>query len=227
MSRGWGEMTTYVAYIDDSGDEDYAVYTALLVPIEVWTKTLRKWLTFRQNLYQTYLIPADYEIHCKDLIRAGKGTPAPSITYGVNTEASKRRKVLELATATIGTLQGVRMIAEVMTHSTPEACYRTLLRKIDAEMVSEDGWAMAVVDGNGSDGSHKAAHRALKLDLRRIVEDPWHQDSQLSQFVQMADVAAYMVFQAHRARDSRKPLWGWMRRYLHPIEVPGHCSCPP
>jgi hypothetical protein len=219
-------MTTYVAYIDDSGDEDYAVYAALLVPIETWTKTLRQWLTFRQNLYQSYSIPADYEIHCKDLIQAGKGTPAPSITYGVNTEASKRRKVLELATARIGSLAGIRMIAEVKTHSTPESCYRSLLKKIDAQMIAEDGWTMAVVDGNGSDGSHKTAHRALKLDVRRIIEDPWHQDSQLSQFVQMADVAAYMVFQAHRVRESRKQLWGWMSKHLHSIEVAGYCACP-
>jgi hypothetical protein len=218
-------LTSYIAYIDDSGDEDYAVYAALLLPVEKWSQTLRQWLTFRQQLYQGYSIPADYEIHCKDLIQPGKGKPAPSIQYGVNVDAAKRRRVLELATATIGRL-GISMIAEVRTHSTPEACYRALLKKIDDRMLAEDSWAMVVVDGNGSDPSHKAAHRALKLDLRRIIEDPWHQDSNLSQFVQMADVAAYMVFQAHRLRESRKHLWGWMTKYLHPIETADRCACP-
>lgn len=219
-------MTTYLAYIDDSGDETLAVYTALLLPIERWTEALTLWLSFRKNLYRDYGIPADFEIHCKDLIQAGKGRPAPGITYGVNTEASKRRRVLELANATIRSIPDLQVVAKVHAHVSPDHCYRTLLSEIDAQMAAGDSWALLVVDGDGSQPYQKAAHRDLKLANRRIVEDPWHQGSHASQFVQMADVAAYSVFQAHRLRESRRQLWGWMATYLHPKELPGCCACP-
>lgn len=85
---------------------------------------------------------------------------------------------------------------------------------------------MIVIDGDGSQSYQKAAHRELKLSARRIIEDPWHQESHLSQFVQMADIASYTVFQAHSLRPSRRFMWGWMKQFLHKREAAGCCSCP-
>ena len=219
-------MTTYLAYIDDSGDEITAVYTAILFPAEKWSTVLRAWLTYRANLYATYSIPATFELHATELVRAGRNRPAPSLTFGVNTELSFRKRVFETALATIAAMPDVRLIGKVMPHSRPDACYVALLETIDRMMAEEDGTAIAIVDGNGSDPNHRIAHRNLKLDLRRVVEDPWHQESHASQLVQMADLASYALFQAHSLRESRKWMWGWMRKHLHSKEWDGCCGCP-
>lgn len=219
-------MTTYIAYLDDSGDETLDVYTALLIPTEAWNDTLTRWLTFRKKLYDEYSIPANFELHATELIQPGKGRPAPTVPYGVNSEGSKRRLVLELAMATVRSIPDLRVIAKVEAHSSPEKCYRSLIKEIDRQMAAEDSWALVVVDGDGTQQYQKTAHRDLKLATRRILEDPWHQGSHLSQLVQMADIASYSVFQAHRLRDSRRLLWGWMRTYLHPKEWADCCACP-
>ena len=220
-----GLMTTYIAYIDDSGDENTAVYTALLIPAEKWNLTLGKWLSFRKQLYDGYSIPADFELHATELL-AGKGRPAPSLTYGVNTDMGKRKRVFNLAVAQIGMLTDVKMISKVMAHGAPDACYRSLLAEVDSQLAAEDSWAVMIVDGQGGDGTHKAAHRDLKLTSRRILEDPWFVDSKVSQFVQMADIASYSVFQAHGVNPTRQFMWGYMVRYLHNREWPGCCNCP-
>ena len=218
-------MTTYVAYIDDSGDEHTAVYTALLVPVENWNETLGLWLDFRKNLYSKYFIPASFELHATDLL-GSKGVPAPSITYGVNTDRGVRRRVLNLAVAAIGQLSSIRMISKALPHAKPAACYRALLAEIDSQLEAEGSWAIMIVDGEGNDGTHKAAHRDLEISSRRVVEDPWFVDSKVSQFVQMADIASYSVFQAHNLRPSREFMWNWMRTHLHVREWAGCCNCP-
>jgi hypothetical protein len=219
-------MTTYLAYIDDSGNETRAVYTALLVPVQSWRTVLRQWLQYRALLFSDYLIPADVELHAAEITRSGKGKLAPSIQYGVNTMLSKRKKVLELSVAKIGALSEVKLIAHQDTLISPESCYGELLRKLTDFLEGEDSFAVLVVDGDGRQRYHKVAHRLLKLDSRRIVEDPWHQDSAASQLVQMADLASYSVFQAHELYEHRDYMWGWMAKYLHKMEIPGICSCP-
>jgi len=218
-------MTTYIVYVDDSGDEKTAVYTAILMPVEKWSENLTKWLVFRKNLFNTYDIPASFELHATELI-GGKTQPSPSFKFG-KSDLVKRQRVLELAVATVGTLDSVRIISKVVPHVTPEVCYSMLLSEIERVLAAEDSWAMLVVDGNGTEASHKVAHRALKLSTRRIIEDPWHQESHLSQFVQMADIVSYTIFQAHSLRPSRRFMWGWMKRHLHTREWSGCCVCVP
>jgi hypothetical protein len=219
-------VTTYIAYIDDSGDENTSVYTALLIPIQSWTTVLRAWLTFRANIYTTFFVPADYELHAKELVQAGRGRPAPSIQYGINTELSKRKRVYEAAMATIAQMSDLRIICKVMPHVTPERCYSALIAKIEEVLAAEDGYAILVVDGDGSQPYQKSTHRGLKLANRRIVEDPWFQGAHLSQLVQMADLVSYAMFQSHSLRVSRQWLWGYFAHHLHTKEWEGCCACP-
>jgi len=219
-------MTTYLAYVDDSGDESTAVYTALLIPVENWAAVLKAWLEFRANIYTTYAIPADFELHAKELVRAGNGRPAPSLPYGVNSELSLRKRVIETALASIGKIPELRIISKVSPHVTPEACYISLVKTINQMMEKEDGQAILVVDGDGTQAYQKTAHRDLKLASRRVIEDPWHQGAHVSQLVQMADMVSYAAFQAHSLRESRRWMWGFFPTYLHKREWVGCCSCP-
>ena len=213
-------MTSYIAYVDDSGDQTTAVYTAILMPLESWTQNLEHWLKLRRNLFTTYGVPATFEIHANELV-GGKDLPSAQFTYGRST---LRERVLEMAARTICTMPDIRIVSKVMPHVTPANCYRALLSELESLLLAEDSWAFMVVDGE--DASHKAAHRDLSLDSRRIVEDPWFHDSKRSQFVQMADVASYSVFQSHSLRSSRQFMWSWMKSFFHQREWSGHCSCP-
>jgi hypothetical protein len=69
---------------------------------------------------------------------------------------------------------------------------------VDGEL----GWIL--MDGNGTDTTYAAAHRALKLADRRVIEDPLFQGSHLSQMVQMADLVAWTAYQSRR-NHSRGP----------------------
>lgn len=219
-------MTAYIAYVDDSGNENRAVYLALLIPLEHWNVTQQDWLAFRGKLYSALGVPADVELHAAEIAQPGKGKLAPGLTYGVNTDRGKRRKLLELGTAQVGQLEHVRIIAHQDVHITPEKCYNALLKKIDRVLLEEDSWALMVVDGTNTDASHFRAHRQLDPQNRRIIEDPWKQDSALNQMVQMADLAAYTLFQGHELYEGRNFMWGWAKKYLHDREWSGQCCCP-
>ncbi|MFJ3438859.1 hypothetical protein ACIPMU_35645 [Streptomyces cyaneofuscatus] len=65
-------MTSYLIYTDDSGDRDSSFYTAMLVPVERWSKVLREWLKFRKWLYNKHQVPADSELHTYEWLQ-GKG----------------------------------------------------------------------------------------------------------------------------------------------------------
>ncbi|WP_461164936.1 DUF3800 domain-containing protein [Arthrobacter sp. R4-81] len=219
-------MTTYIAYIDDSGNENRAVYLALLIPAERWSETLREWLTFRANVYKVFEVPADVELHAAEVVQAGKNILAPGVKYGVNTDAGRRKKLLNHAVLKIGQLEHVRIVSYQDTLITPAQCYERLLKRLETLLAAEDSCAIVIVDGEDSDTEHKKAHRRLKLDDRRVLEDPWKQDSKHSQLVQMADLAAYTLFQGHELFQPRAFMWPWMQKFLHQREWDAHCNCP-
>ena len=161
-------MTTYIAYIDDSGDDHTAVYTALLIPIERWSETLGDWLSFRANLYEAFKIPASFELHATELL-AGKGQPAPSLPWGVNTDMGIRKKVANLAVNKIGTLSHVRVLSKVMPHATPDSCYRALLLDIDHVLRDEDSWAIMIVDGDG----RRSEERRVGKECQGLCRSRW------------------------------------------------------
>ncbi|MFI9297573.1 hypothetical protein [Streptomyces gardneri] len=222
-------MTSYLIYTDDSGDEISSLYTAVLVPMERWSKVLRQWLKFRKWLYGKHQVPADFELHTYQWLQA-KGMPVPADESNlVNTSEGLRREIAEKALKQISVLKDHRV--RILTCETPGAvksdAYAALIAALDVELEKEDAWGIIVVDG-GKDGvpdPHvKAAHRALKLDTRRVIEDGWLQPAEASQLVQMADLAVHCAYQAVRKKQSRKVMWNWYSQYLHDMELV--CTCP-
>jgi len=57
---------SYIAYVDDSGSENVGwLWTALVLPIDLWTEYLGRWLSFRRWLYRQYGVPAEFELHAQ------------------------------------------------------------------------------------------------------------------------------------------------------------------
>jgi hypothetical protein len=80
---------------------------------------------------------------------------------------------------------------------------------------------MIFMDGDGSAHGYYAAHRGLKLADRHIIEDPLFQVSHRSQWVQMADLAAWSAYHGLLRTPRRRFAWEWYGTYLGARDVNG------
>jgi len=219
--------STYILYTDDSGDETESLYTAVLIPLELWSLYLGRWLKFRQWLYTKHKVPARYELHAFEWVMA-KDTPVPELSNDapINVSRALRHEITIKALKTIGAMWDLRVIT--CRHSGPVKAdaYRALIASLDSQLVLNDSWAVVVTDGDpkNPDPHVRQAHRDLDIKTRRVIEDGWLQSSDSSQLIQMADLAAYCAFQGHKRAADRKFMWDWYAEHLHHLEW--QCSCP-
>lgn len=55
--------TTYLTYLDDSGDQTLDILAAILVPVETWGPVINYWKHFRRKMYRQWQIPPSVEFH--------------------------------------------------------------------------------------------------------------------------------------------------------------------
>ncbi len=207
---------SYLIYVDDSGNENVGwLWTALAHPAELWTDHLRRWLGFRSWLYARHGIPANFELHAQVWLSAepAKGTdeaqlglvgdPGGHLVDVLRRGKAQRRlrfEIYEKAIKTIGSMPD----ALLFTTHTPQtsgpakfALYDDLLCFIEDRLRREHAHATLVVDGLHDGGGHlRAAHRALLIGRRHVLEDASHRSSADSQLLQMADLCAYAALQS-------------------------------
>lgn len=211
---------SYIGYVDDSGNEDLGLlWVALLVPFDLWAEYLRRWLSFRQNLYVKTGVPASHELHAQvwlspaplqetkaealDALR-NDDRELPGILLSGKTSRRERSRWYEKALLTIGTFTDARLLTVYTSdHSGPAkiSLYDELLCFIEEFLAPERSHATLLIDGAMDSGSHlRAAHRALLVRRRRIVEDAALCRSSDSQLLQMADICAYAAFQSLQSK---------------------------
>jgi hypothetical protein len=216
---------SYIGYVDDSGNEDVGLlWIALLIPFDLWTEYLRRWLGFRKNLYAKTRVPASHELHAQvwlspdplqetepealDALRGDDGE-LPEILLSGKPSRRERSRWYEKALLTIGTFTEARLLTVYTSeHSGPAkiALYDELLCFIEEFLAPEGAHATLLVDGATDSGSHfRAAHRGLLIKQRRTVEDAALRRSSDSQLLQMADVCAYAAFQSLQGK--RNPIF--------------------
>lgn len=77
---------------------------------------------------------------------------------------------------------------------------------LESFLLAERAHATLVVDGLNDGGGHlRAAHRALRIDRRRVLEDASHRSSADSQLLQMTDLCAYAALQSIQAKATVDP----------------------
>jgi len=207
---------SYIAYVDDSGNENLGLlWLALLIPLDLWTEYLGRWLGFRKNLYAKTHVPASHEIHAQvwlspDPLQETDGEALgalrddagelPGILLGGKASRRERSRWYEKGLLTIGTFTEARLLTVFSyEHSGPAkiALYDELLCFIEEFLRPEKSHATMIVDGAMDSGSHlRTAHRALLIQRRRIVEDATLRRSSESQLLQMTDICAYAAFQS-------------------------------
>jgi uncharacterized protein DUF3800 len=214
---------SFVVYIDDSGNQDIGVlWTALAIPLDLWSEYLGRWQGFRKFLAHKHGIPSGFELHghawlsqrpAKELERDqvvlitrddGRDLPLLARTASARRE---RFEIFEKGLKTIGTFTEARILTTFKAGRKGKIdLYADLLRFLEDFLAREKAFAVVLVDGGHDSGGHLLrCHRALDLKTRRIVEDAGLRRSHESHLLQMVDWCAYSAFQAIQDRDNRHP----------------------
>lgn len=146
-----------------------------------------------------------------------------------NASKETRRRVMEQALATIGAAPELRVGTVFRLtaargrafHRERTRVYDRLVASLDARLGAAGEHGLIFMDGNGTDVSYYAAHRALKLAHRNVIEDPLFQAAHRSQWVQMADIVAYSAYQSLLRHPGKEFAWGWYGQHVGRIDANG------
>lgn len=217
--------TTYVGYVDDSGDETMSLHSAVLVPVAHWSSHLTKWKRYRHNLRKKHDVPPEFELHASHWLE-GKDRPSLDPGAAINTTKGIRREWATKALLGIAAMPDLKVFTAVTKTNVKSEAYADFLLRLDESLAAYDGYTMIVVDGDpkNADQSIHRAHRTLALGTRRIIEDGFVQNAAASQFIQMADLVVHSAFQHLAGNPDRSYMWDWYPRYLHANEL-GAAGC--
>jgi hypothetical protein len=216
----WPERS-FVVYVDDSGNQDVGIlWTALAIPLDLWSEYLGRWRNFRRTLANQHGVPSTFELHAQEWLsqrptKELEGEQA-KLALGSNGEilpilearkAARRRlrfEIYEKGLKTIGTFAE----AHVLTVYKPgrkgkTGLYADLLCFLEEFLAREKAYAVVLVDGGHDSGAKlHGCHRSLAIKTRRIVEDAGLRRSHESHLLQMVDWCAYSAFQAIQDREN-------------------------
>jgi hypothetical protein len=180
-------------YIDDSGNEEIATFSAVSVSVEAWTAALDVWLGWRRHLRTVHGIDVRSRLHAADWL-AGRGRPSSDPGATINQSKPVRWREFVSALDAIAAMPGVEVMTASARGDHRKPPYRALMHWIDRRLREADDHGLIVLDGESRD--LRTMHRELDIATRRIVEDPWMRDARESQWPQVADFVAHTAFQA-------------------------------
>ena len=186
--------TTYLAYIDDSGNEGHNVLSAVLVPVAEWTTYLEEWKKFRWWVQRKYKVPTSEEIHSVELGSTGRRPVG-----GVMLSLEDRNKISESALKCFARMTQLRVITVHEEGPCGPSLYAPLLDYLEEFVAWNASHAVVWYDGvdPALESSRRGHHRAMPYS-RRVLEDPHPLRSHQSHLLQLADLAAHVSFQAIR-----------------------------
>jgi uncharacterized protein DUF3800 len=225
----------YLAYVDDSGDENCDLLGAVMLPLDSWRDCLRVWLNWRRFLFRRWGIPADFELHAVDFLRLHKH-PIPTNhsrggiveSSGINSQAGQRHEVYRRSLNAIRYIPGVRVATVCRPGSDRLSTYQGLLEAFQGTMEETEQDVLVMVDGAKPDPRLRGEHRMLKLKDRRVIEDPWPERSHNSQLLQIADLAVHAAYQHVVRHPNRRFMWDWYPRELSTavrFDLGDGCAC--
>lgn len=161
-------------YVDDSGNESMTTFSAVSVPVEVWTVALDAWLGWRRHLHAAHQIDACRRLYAADWL-AGRGRPSSDPGALINRSKPLRWREFVAALDAVAAMPGVEVMTSFARGGRRKPPYRALMEWIDRRLRSCDEHGLIVIDGES--GDLRTMHRELDIATRRIVEDPWMRDA--------------------------------------------------
>ena len=222
----------WFAYLDESKDNNnFYVYSALIVESETWNATFSALKTFRQGLRKTHGIYMGQELHAWKFA-GGKGQIANRPI-----DKASRAKIFEEVMKFVADPKLFKIISSVNTdefyafdrfinriNRTAEA------NKTNVILICDEGQETVFtrrlrkmrvhnpIPSNQGKWGPWGATKNITTD--RIIEDPFFKDSKSSYFIQLVDFCAYALLRSERPIESRTAL-GYDKMYeiLQPITM--------
>ncbi len=207
----------HLIYIDDSGDNQIHVFSALAIPVDQWQTAFTQIREFRRGLKRDYGIYVYKELHAWEFV-SGRGQIADRIV-----NRTKRCAIFKQALEMVAQIPGARIFNSVFPAGQDERSFERLLNRINRTLQSWASHAVLVCDQGheiaytrmvrrmyvfnpipskyGAWQDTGAAWKNIPLD--RIVEDPFFKESSQSYFVQFVDFAAYALLRRERPLPSK------------------------
>lgn len=197
----------HICYIDDSGDNNVRVFSALAVPVDVWSNVLNQFHEYRRRLKKDEGIYVRVEFHATEFV-SGRGRIAP-----IDIPKGARCRIFEETLVEITKLSGVHLFNAAAPKSEESRIFERMLNRINRTMMAWDSKCILVSD-EGKDYTkllrrmrvHNPIPSQFKIwpdgspnrniPLDRIIEDIFFRDSRRSYFIQIADFCAYALLRS-------------------------------
>jgi hypothetical protein len=208
----------HLIYIDDSADEQLAIFTALALPVEQWRSCFAKVKEFRRMLRRAYGIYVYKELHAWKFV-SGRGDIADRVVT-----KSQRAAIFQQALELVAQLPGAQLFNACFPKGRADQAFERLINRIERTLVAWDSHAVLFCDeGKESDITRLVRRMGVynpipsqfgvwqgtgafskNIPLQRIVEDPVFKKSDQSYFIQLVDFAAFSLLRRERPTDKLK-----------------------
>ena len=207
----------HLIYVDDSGDEELCVFSALALPIDQWHEAFGHVREFRRELRRAYGIYVYKELHAWKFV-SGRGRPSDRVVT-----KGQRAAIFRQALEVMAGLPGARLFNAVFPRKQDERAFEWMLNRINRALTSWGSYAVLVCD-EGKEIAYTRLVRRMyvfnpipsrygvwedtgqswrNMPLDRLVEDPFFKDSAQSYFVQLVDFSAYALLRRERPIPSK------------------------
>jgi hypothetical protein len=207
----------HLIYIDESGDEQIAVFSALAIPADQWRTAFNQLKQFRRELRRAYGIYIHKELHAWKFV-SGRGQISDRVVT-----RSQRAAIFNNMLGQVAQLPGARLFNSVFPKTQAEQAFEWLLDRVNRTLQAWGSHGILICD-EGHDIAYTRMVRRMtvfnpipsnvgiwhetgatwrNIPLERIVEDPFFKPSDQSYFIQAVDFAAYALLRRERPVPSK------------------------
>lgn len=190
----------HLTYIDDSGDEELCVFSALTIRADKWNSCLKEIKKFRHDIQASDGISVYAEFHAWKFV-SGRGKIADGVV-----PKGRRCQIFKQTLQMVAALPETRLFSTVFPTKASGHAYEALLRGINRTLQRWDSHAMLICD-EGKEAIYTRLVRRMQTSkndaIDRIIEDPFFKQSDQSYFIQLSDFCAYALLRQERPIASK------------------------
>ena len=207
----------HFVYIDDSGDDAMACFSAVIIPADQWRESLDHLLNIRRAMNASDGVYMKKELHSTDWL-SGKGRLARQPI-----SKPRRAALFNMFLGAIATVPSAQLINAAVPLAEKTRAFKWLLQRIQMNMRKSGSRCVIFCDaGKSYDalrrrmgihnyirsqfGDWGGGRPSINLPADRILEDIVYRDSARSIFIQAADACAYVLLRRERPLPSKTAL---------------------